>query len=75
MIEMLSASVLWLGTHFGLSSTPLRDVLVRAFSERGFLLVYSLIAALTLGWLLTGRWVSRARPMIRPPSTITSTSV
>jgi len=52
MWPMLLASVLFLGTHFGISSTPLRGQMVAALGERGYLLAYSLIAAATLGYLI-----------------------
>ena len=52
MIEILFASVLFLVTHLGISSTPLRGSLVGVLTERGFLGVYSLVALATLVYLI-----------------------
>ncbi|MEM7000942.1 MAG: NnrU family protein [Pseudomonadota bacterium] len=52
MNEMLIAALLWVGTHLGLSSTPLRAKLVGAVGEQGFLGIYSLMAFATLGYLI-----------------------
>ncbi len=46
------AALLFVGTHLGISSSPLRARLVGAVGERGFLVVYSLIAAATLSYLI-----------------------
>jgi len=46
-----TAAVAFVGSHF-LLSHPLRKPLVRAMGEAGFQGVYSLLAALTLGWLI-----------------------
>lgn len=46
-----AAAVAFVGSHF-LLSHPLRGRLVRAIGEVGFLGVYSLVAFLTLGWLI-----------------------
>ena len=59
MWPMLLASVLFLGTHLGISSTALRDRLVAALGERGYLIVYSLVAFATLGYLI---WMYGALP-------------
>ena len=48
-LELAAAS--FVGTHFVLSH-PLRRSLVKAIGERGFLLLYSLIAFATLGWMI-----------------------
>ena len=45
------ASVAFVGSHF-LLSHPLRGALVRAVGEKGFLGIYSLVAFLTLGWMV-----------------------
>jgi uncharacterized membrane protein len=52
MIQMLFASVLFLGTHLGISSTPMRGRLVTVLGERGYLAVYSLLALVTLSYLI-----------------------
>lgn len=59
MWPMLLASVLFLGTHLGISSTALRDRMVAALGERGYLIVYSLVAFATLGYLI---WMYSALP-------------
>ena len=48
-LELAAAS--FVGTHFILSH-PLRRPLVKAIGERGFLLLYSLVAFATLGWTI-----------------------
>lgn len=52
MYDIIFASLLFLGTHFGLSSTPLRAQLVGLFGATGFLGVYTLVAVATLGYLI-----------------------
>lgn len=52
MIYMLLAALLFLATHFGLSSPALRRRLVASVGERGFLGLYSLLAFATLGYLI-----------------------
>jgi uncharacterized membrane protein len=59
MEMMLLASLLFLGTHLGISSTGMRDRMVALLGERGYLAGYSLVAALTLGYLI---WVYGALP-------------
>ncbi|MBX3706161.1 MAG: NnrU family protein [Pseudomonadales bacterium] len=49
---MLIAGILFLGTHLGISSTPLRAILVARLGERGYLGFYSLLAFLTLGLMI-----------------------
>ena len=51
MTSLWLAATAFVGTHF-LLSHPLRAPLVAGLGERGFLLVYSLVAAVTLGWLV-----------------------
>jgi len=48
---VVAAAVAFVGSHF-LLSHPLRRRLVRAIGEGGFQGVYSLVAVLTLGWLI-----------------------
>lgn len=59
MWAMLLAAVLFLGTHLGISSTVLRGRLVAMLGEGGYLIAYSLVAALTLGYLI---WMYGALP-------------
>lgn len=50
--ELLVASVCFVGAHFLLSHVPVRDALVGRVGERGFLGVYSLVALVTLVWMI-----------------------
>ena len=59
MLPLVAAAVTFVGTHF-LLSHPLRAPVVRVVGERGFLLVYSVVAAVALGWLA---YAYRAAPM------------
>lgn len=59
MWVMLLAAVLFLGTHLGISSTVLRGRLVAMLGQGGYLIAYSLVAALTLGYLI---WMYGALP-------------
>lgn len=49
---LLLASALFFGTHLGISSTPLRGVLVKGMGERGYLAIYSVLALLTIGFMV-----------------------
>ncbi len=62
MGRVLSAAIAFVGTHF-LLSHPLRAPLVRATGEKGFLGFYSLVAFVTLGWLVVAY---RAAPAATP---------
>ena len=46
------ASILFLGTHLGVSSTPIRGMLVKGMGERPYIGVYSVLAAITLGFMI-----------------------
>ncbi|MEM7080822.1 MAG: NnrU family protein [Pseudomonadota bacterium] len=52
MNEMLSAALLWVVTHLGVSSTPLRGWLVKRIGQGPYLLLYSLLATATLAYLV-----------------------
>lgn len=52
MAELWFAAVIWLVTHLGISSTPLRGALVRALGQTVYLIAYSLIAAASLAYLV-----------------------
>ncbi|WP_288458341.1 NnrU family protein [uncultured Sphingomonas sp.] len=62
MGEVPIAAAAFVGTHF-LLSHPLRAPIVARMGERGFLGLYSLVAALTLGWLVVAY---RATPPTAP---------
>ena len=51
MTALLAATVVFLATHF-VTSTPLRPVLVAKLGEWPYRGVYSLIALITLGWMI-----------------------
>ena len=52
MAELTLAAITFVAAHLGVSSTPLRSALVRTIGERAYLGVYSLLAAVTLVWLI-----------------------
>jgi uncharacterized membrane protein len=52
MGELILAGIVFVVAHLGVSSTPLRAALVRTIGERAYLGVYSLLAAVTLVWLV-----------------------
>jgi uncharacterized membrane protein len=51
LISLLLATMAFVGTHFALSH-PLRTRIVGQLGEAGFLLLYSIIALGTLGWMI-----------------------
>lgn len=62
VLSVMVAAAAFVGTHFVLSH-PLRAPIVAWIGERGFLGLYSLVAAVTLGWLVL---TYRAAPDITP---------
>lgn len=63
MEQVWAASAAFVGTHF-LLSHPLRAPIVRRTGEGAFLGIYSLVAAVTLGWLVMAyRAVPDAAPL------------
>ena len=52
MTYIALAAILFVGTHLGISSTGLRSRLVATLGERGYLVLYSLIAIGTLSYLI-----------------------
>ena len=65
MEQVWAAAALFVGTHF-LLSHPLRAPLVARIGERGFLGVYSLVAAVTLGWLAVAYRNAPPAPLLWP---------
>ncbi|MDP6376218.1 MAG: NnrU family protein [Pseudomonadales bacterium] len=53
MFETIVAGSLFVITHLGLSSTPARPVLVARIGVNGYRVAYSLLAFVTLGYLIT----------------------
>ena len=52
MSETLIAAIAFVVGHLGLSSTPARPFLVRVLGDVGYLIAYSLVASVTLVWLI-----------------------
>ena len=50
--ELAAAAILFVGGHFLLSATPIRERLVARFGQYGFLVLYSIIAIATLAWMI-----------------------
>ncbi|MGN6374073.1 MAG: NnrU family protein [Sphingomonas sp.] len=65
MADVLAAVVAFVGTHF-LLSHPLRRPLVSALGARGFLGLYSLVAAATLVWVVLAYRAAPATPPLWP---------
>jgi uncharacterized membrane protein len=59
--DLLVAAIVFVGTHVGISSTPVREQLVTSLGEGRYRLLYSVVAAVTLIWL--GFAYSRAPTM------------
>lgn len=57
--QLYFATAAFIATHF-ISSTPLRGVLARAFGEKTYLALYSLVAFATLGWMI---WAYNRAPL------------
>ncbi len=62
---VLIAATAFVGTHFILSH-PLRAPLVARLGEKGFLGVYSLVAAITLIWMIVAYRAAPVTPMLWP---------
>lgn len=54
MTILIAGALALLVTHLGVSSTPLRGVLIKTVGEGAYLGIYSLLAAVTLGLLIYG---------------------
>jgi len=50
--ELILAAAILLGSHYGISSTPLRGWLIERLGERPYLLLYSMVALGALVWLV-----------------------
>ncbi len=69
IVELLIAAVVFVGSHFGISSTRLRDDLVRRLGERAYLALYSIVSLILLAWLIWA-YVHVRDPLVfwvRPP--------
>lgn len=56
---LYAAALAFLATHF-ISSTPLRPLLAQAIGERGYVVAYSLVAFITLVWMI---WAFKRAPV------------
>ncbi len=65
MTSLILAAIAFVGTHF-LLSHPLRAPVVEAITERGFLLVYSVVSMGTLVWLSLAYRAAPETPMLWP---------
>ena len=59
---LYAATLAFLATHF-ISSTPLRPALAKAIGEKGYLGAYSLLAFITLGWMIWAYNRTAAEPL------------
>jgi uncharacterized membrane protein len=50
---LLLAEAVFVGSHFVLSSMPVRDGVLKLIGENGFRLLYSLVAVASLAWVIT----------------------
>lgn len=50
-LPLIIATTAFVASHVVLSATPLREPLVRAMGERGFMAAYSVVALATLAWV------------------------
>jgi uncharacterized membrane protein len=50
--ELLIAAVVFVGSHFGISSTRVRDDLVARLGERAYVMLYSAVSLILLAWLI-----------------------
>lgn len=65
MVQLVMAAVAFVGSHF-LLSHPLRAPIVRRIGEPAFLLAYSLVAVMTLGWLAMAYRAMPEQPLLWP---------
>lgn len=69
MIELVLAALFLPISHFGISSTSLREKLVTRLGERGYLGFYSLVTVIAFGWLIVAyRHAPAALLWITPPA-------
>ena len=61
MLNLITAALFLIGTHFGIASTSLRGELVARIGEGAYRAVYSLLALVALVWLAMA-W--RAAPLV-----------
>lgn len=52
LIELLIAAIVFVGSHFGIASTWVRDDLVRRLGERAYLGLFTAVSLILLAWLI-----------------------
>jgi uncharacterized membrane protein len=72
MRDLFVAALVFLGAHVGISSTPLRSQLVHSVGERVYLLLFSLVAVVTLVWLVLAYRTAPFAPLWAPGSILRS---
>ena len=60
--QLYFATAAFLATHF-ISATPLRPALVRSVGEKAYIVLYSLLAFATLGWMIWAYSRAELRPL------------
>ena len=61
LLELLIAAIVFVGSHFGIASTWVRDDLVRRLGERAYIGLFSAVSLILLAWLI------RAYATVRDP--------
>jgi uncharacterized membrane protein len=61
LLELLIAAIVFVGSHFGIASTWVRDDLIRRLGERAYVGLYSAVSLILLAWLI------RAYATVRDP--------
>src|SRR5690242_10660578 len=72
IIELAIAAIVFVGSHFGISSTWVRDDLVRRLGERAYIMLYSAVSLILLAWLIRA-YSTVTDPILawaRPPALI-----
>jgi uncharacterized membrane protein len=68
LVSLIIAGLAFHGSHIVLSSTKLRGQLREQVGERGFLLLYSAVALVTLAWFVVAYVHAPTIPLWSPPS-------
>jgi uncharacterized membrane protein len=68
MAQLAIAALLFVGSHFGLSSPAVRALLVARFGERLFAGLYSLLQIALLVWLVRSYAMAPVLPLWSPPN-------
>jgi uncharacterized membrane protein len=61
LLELIIAAIVFVGSHFGIASTWVRDDLVRRLGERAYLGLFTAVSLILLAWLI------RAYATVRDP--------